>query len=180
MSLYRCGWCGAPSLKTIGLCDPDAAALEDLLGRLEGMAEDLAAAARKEIRVGERVTRSTAPGLPVNLDAVEARRALTEALQVAIRGVLDPRFPVLVMDDQVRLLQAHWSRVRESWVGPALLGDLRVAVPRAVSVLQPRGRLVVQVACPGCGRGPMRPAGGGLSCVACEGRFTVGEVRAAS
>lgn len=177
MSLGRCGLCAAPTL-TGSICGTHWERLVDVLQSCLGLAGDLDAAARKEIRVGERVARSTVPALPVNLDAVEARRAITGALAVAVRAVLGP-FPVLRFEDAVRLLNAHYGRLRASWAAPVLLVDLEAAVRHARAVLQPRGRLTVSVPCPACAGGPLRPVGGSLECMACEVRSSIGEVRRA-
>lgn len=178
MSVPRCGWCGAPTM-TGAICRDHWERLSGLLASCDGLDDDLAACAARQTRSGESVGRSTVVPLPVNLAAVDARRDLGDALNMAVAGVLGGPWPRLTITGALRVLRAHPGRLRGSWVAPVLLGDLDAAVPRAVSVLKPRGRVVVRVPCPRCGAGPLRPVGGALECAGCRDRMTVGEVRRA-
>ncbi len=179
MSVPRCGWCSAPTM--VGaICRDHWRELEALLDRCRGLEADLAASAARQTRSGETTGRSTTIPLPVNLDAVDARRALSDALDGALRPLvvaMGDSWPRLSIDGAVAALTAHRGRLRASWVAPVLYGDLLSAVPRAVSVLQPRGRLMVRVPCPRCGGGPLSPVGGMLECRGCRERMTVAEVR---
>lgn len=179
MSVGRCGICAAPTL-TGAICATHWDELTRVLVSCMGLGGDLDAAARKQLRVGERerVTGTATPGLPVNLDAVEARRALVACLSDAVRAVLGP-FPALQFEDAVRLLNAHAERLRGSWAAPVLLVELGAAVRQARAVLQPRGRVSVSVPCPACGAVPLRPVGGALECAGCGVRSSIGEVRRA-
>ena len=177
--MNRCGYCAAPA-PSGQLCAADWRTLRTLLRRCVGIDGDLAAAVGRRGRHGETVARSTSPGLPVNFDAVDARRGLHDPLNDALRGLLGP-FPRLTASGAARVLLAHSRRLLASWVAPALLGDLVAAVPRAVDATdKPRGRLTVSVPCPRCAGGPLQPVQGALRCTACRGMLTLGEVRGAA
>ncbi|GAA1327487.1 hypothetical protein GCM10009592_14380 [Brachybacterium rhamnosum] len=162
------------------LCRRDAEQLLVLIRRCIGMDGDLEAAVARRGRHGETVARSTAPGLPVNFDAADARRELGGALNDAV-GRLLGAFPRLTVSGAAVLLSGHERALRGSWAAPVLLGDLTPLVPRAVAHTdKPRGRLTVNVKCPRCGAGPLRPVGGTLECTSCRERMSVAEVRHAA
>lgn len=174
--MMRCGYCWAEA-PAGQLCTKDWEELQSLLRRCDGIDGDLASAVGRRGRHGETVARSTERGLPINMDAVDARRDLTGALQSAVVALLGP-FPALTASGAAALLLGHPGRLLASYVAPSLLGDLAVMVRRAVDVTdKPRGRLTVSVPCPRCGAGPLRPVQGALQCTSCRELMTVGEVR---
>lgn len=178
MSAPRCGYCSAPTLNGT-LCRDDWGRLRDLLHRCDGIDADLASAVGRRGRHGEVVSRSSAPGLPINVDAADARRDLIDTLNGALGALFGP-FPRLTAGSAAALLLTHSRRVLGSHVGPSLLGDLGDAVPRAVAMTdKPRGRMTVSVPCPRCGEGPLRPLMGALECTSCRERMSIGEVRGA-
>lgn len=179
MSIGRCGICAAPTLAG-AICNRHWADLGAHLDRCVGLGADLRDAIGRRRRTGESVGKSTAVPLPINVEAVDAARDLSDALHAALRAVLDSQgqFPRLTVDAATALLRAHHGALRGSWAAPVLLGDLQAAVPRAVAVVDiPKNRITVRVPCPSCGAGPLRPMAGQLECVKCRVRSSVGEVR---
>lgn len=90
--MMRCGYCWAPA-PAEQLCTKDWEELQSLLRRCDGIDGDLASAVGRRGRHGETVSRSTAPGLPINMDAVDARLDLTGALQRAVAALLPRSLP---------------------------------------------------------------------------------------
>lgn len=179
--MTHCGFCGAPTLNG-SLCKLHWQELQALLQRCNGLADDLASAVGKRGRYGEDTGGggSSQPGLPINPDAMEARRGLEDVLCVAWRGLGLDGTPSSV-DDAAGMILGRSEAVLASSVGPVLLGHLAELVPAAVKMTdRPRGRLSVQVPCPRCAGGPLQPVMGALQCSSCGELSTIGEVRAAS
>ncbi|MDN5687774.1 MAG: hypothetical protein L0G94_14045 [Brachybacterium sp.] len=180
MSAPRCGYCNAPTLNGT-LCKNDWRDLRDLLHRCRGIDDDLEMAVQRRMRHGEVVSASTVPGLPLNMDAAEARRDLHDALNDALRGLLGG-LPRLTASGAAGLILGHSRRLLGSYIAPVLLGDLAAVVPRAVAVTdKPRNTPGVRAACPRCGhRGFLRAVMGSLECSGCRERVSIGEVRSAA
>lgn len=176
-----CGWCGAPTLNGT-LCKRDWATLQQLLRRCKGLDADLASAVGKRGRYGEDTGGggSSAPGLPLAVDAMEARRELQSALSDAWHALRLLGTPSSV-DYAAGSILSRPRAVLASAVAPILLGELSELVPRAVRATdKPKGRLSVRVPCPRCGGGPLSPVMGALRCDECREQSTIGEVRGAS
>lgn len=174
--MNRCGVCNGPTM-TGAICNPHWKELDDLLVQCVGVDSDLEAAVGKRLRFGERVRRGTAQGLLVSPAAVEAKTVMEQVLRGAGRAL-----GLSVGDSSVgeaaRVLRMS-GRLRDSWVAPALLGELGPAVAGVLRVVdRPRGRVVVRVPCPKCGGGPLVPVMGALGCRVCGGVSSVREVRA--
>lgn len=76
MSVPRCGYCHAPTM-TGCICKTHWRELLALLDRCAGLEADLHTAIARQGRYGETVAASSVhPGLPINADAVDTRRAL--------------------------------------------------------------------------------------------------------
>ena len=180
MSAPRCGYCGAPTLNG-SLCKRDWGRLRELLLRCDGMEGDLGAAAAKQGRHGEEVRGSTAPGVPVNFAAVGARRALYTALSDAL-GRIGATAGAGTVDSAAAAILTRSRAVLASFAGPALLGDLETAVPRAVETTdKPRRRPGVNTRCPRCGQLSFLPVVmGSLECSCCRERMSIAEVRDAA
>lgn len=177
--MTRCGYCGAPTLNG-SLCKRDWERLQQLLRRCDGLDADLASAVGKRGRYGEdtRGGGGAAPGLPINPDAMEARRRLGSALYGAWRRLGLDGTPSSV-DHAAGAILGRSRAVLGCSVGPVLLGDLAELVPAAVRMTdKPEQRLVVRVPCPRCGGGPLQPVMGALRCRGCREQLTISEVRA--
>lgn len=176
--MNRCGYCGAPTMNG-SLCKRDWQQLEQLLRRCVGLGADLASAVAKRGRYGEETSGSTAPGLPIGVDAMEARRSLQSALVDAWRRIGATGTPSSV-DHAAEVILSRSRQLLACAAAPVLLGDLAELVPAAVRATdKPKGRLSVQVPCLRCGGGPLQPVMGALQCSSCRECMTIGEVRQA-
>lgn len=184
MSAPRCGFCGAPT-RNGSLCKSIPGGrlgcweqLQSLLQRCIGIDSDLESAVGKRGKHGEVTFGSSAPGLPINADAMDVRRDLLGVLYSAL-GHLDGPNGDGTATCAARIILSRPRAVLASSVAPRLLGDLLDVVPRAVAMTdKPRAQPGVQAPCPRCGhRGRLRAVMGLLECSSCRERMTVGEVR---
>lgn len=179
MSVPRCGYCDAPTM--VGkICRAHWQALLQLLRRCRGLEADLGSAIARQGRHGEVVSRSTNPGLPINLAAVDVRRALLGVLCEAWQA-LGATGAARTVDSAAASILSRQSELQRSWVAPALLGDLEVLVPRAVAATdKPKRQPGVRSVCPRCGEHVfLRAVMGALECPSCRERSSIGEVRSA-
>lgn len=178
MSDPRCGYCNAPTM-TGCICRAHWSELLGLLDRCAGLEADLASAIARRGRYGETVAASSLhTGLPINTDAMDARRALMDALYGALRALGATERPATV-DGAAEALRGREKALRGSWAAPVLLGDLEAALRPAVAATdKPKAQPGVRGRCPRCGaRTFLRLVMGSFRCGQCREVVTMGEVR---
>lgn len=175
-AMNRCGVCSGPTLTGV-ICKAHWERLDALLGQCVGLEADLDAAIGKRLRFGAAGAVASGPTIPINPVAVDAKRALREALAGALERIEGP-VRGLGMEEILSRLRAC-GRLRAHWTAPGLCAALEGLVSDAVAAVdRPRRRLAVHMPCPRCGGGPLFPAGGALSCRSCRELSSVGAVRA--